>query len=888
MKRRLLLTLTVVLCLFAQHINAQNIEKVQEQLTNFANLYPQEKLHVHTDRNIYGVGETIWYKIYNVVGWENNLSVLSNIGYVELINPAGEIVAKKVNAIFSGIGVGDIELVDSLVEGSYRLRTYTNWMKNSDPDYFFEKVISIGNVRSDNVMTNTTTITEDGVTYYVVELSNISGTAWPKTTVNYQFTDNNKVVDKGKENLDGKGQIRIKVTEKNKGKDLTLSFNNPEKRPVKKQITTKAYFSENSIQVFAEGGHVIGDELNKIAFKALNPQGKGVKAKIYVFSSAKDTIASIETNELGMGSAACYVSKDGEYTVLAKFSDNSEKTIPFPAITKSGYGITINQSNNSKLFAQVNLTEDKINSEDIYMVVQHIGHVFYIAKQKASSKNVLFTLPKDKLPSGVFTLSVMNKDFNPLLERVVFHLGKERLMPMQASLDKPSYTKRSKVVSEIEVGNADDSVKLAALSASVINLTKYGKDLPDDVSILSSLLLNANVKGFIEKPAYYFNEDGSVKIGELDNLLLTQAWRKIVWAELDSLNKAPKYAPEKGISISGYARKIGRKAPVPQAKIQLVPTHNFMDYIDTTANAEGKFVFNDLVFPDSIKFLISAKDEKGKNNIDITLVPEDNPEVNFDRNRPLILNDINSKFRDQLLAGKKFYQQLENKGLMDKVNEIEEIVVTATRPKAAENSANMNGPGNADQVLSADDLANCSSLEMCLNGRLTGVLFSQGKALNTRGMGEMQIILDGMYVEADMLGTIVPQDVQSVEVLRNVNYTTIYGSNGANGLIIITSKTGRDASRGNSKPKGLLSIQPKGISILREFFKPAYEAESTNQFDMDLRTTIHWEPGIVTDENGKASFNFYTSDETGTYRITIEGIDFEGRLIRKLIDFEVK
>ncbi|MFZ4261549.1 hypothetical protein ACFRAE_05870 [Sphingobacterium sp. HJSM2_6] len=887
MKRRFLLVQAFILCLLAQ-LSAQNIEKTQEQLTNFANLYPQEKLHIHTDRNVYGVGETIWYKLYNVVGWENNLSVLSNIGYVELISPAGEVVAKKVNAIFSGIGVGEIELVDSLVEGSYRMRSYTNWMKNSDPDYFFEKVINIGNVRSDNVMTNTTTITEEGVTYYVVELSNLSETAWPKTAVTYQFTDNGKVVDKGKENLDSKGQIRIKVTEKNKGKDLTLSFNNPEKRPVKKQITTKAYFSENSIQVFAEGGHVIGDELNKIAFKALNPQGKGIKAKVYLLSSAKDTIASIETNELGMGSAPCYIAKDGQYSVLAKFADNSEKSIPFPQITTSGYGISINQSNSSKLFAQVNLTEDKINSEDLYIVAQHLGHVFYIAKQKASNKNVLFTLPKEKLPSGVFTLSVMNKDFNPLLERVVFHLAKERIMPMQTKLDKPTYGKRSKVTSEIEVGNAEDTVKLAAISASVINLTKYGKDLTDDVSMLSSLLLSSNIKGFLEKPAYYFNEDGSVKTTELDNLLMTQAWRKIVWTTLDSLNKEPKYAPEKGINIAGYARKIGRKAPVPNAKIQLVPTHNFMDYIDTMANEEGKFVFNDLVFPDSIKFLISAKDEKGKNNIDITLVPEDNPEVNYERNRPLILNDINTKFRDQLLAGKKFYQQLENKGLMDKVNEIEEIVVTATRPKAAENSANMNGPGNADQVLSADDLSTCSSLEMCLNGRLTGVLFSQGKALNTRGMGEMQIILDGMYVEADMLGSIVPQDVQSVEVLRNVNYTTIYGSNGANGLIIITSKTGRDASRGNSKPKGLLSIQPKGISILREFFKPAYEAESTNQFDIDLRTTIHWEPGIVTDEHGKASFNFYTSDEIGTYRITIEGIDFEGRLIRKLIDFEVK
>ena len=152
----------------------------------------------------------------------------------------------------------------------------------------------------------------------------------------------------------------------------------------------------------------------------------------------------------------------------------------------------------------------------------------------------------------------------------------------------------------------------------------------------------------------------------------------------------------------------------------------------------------------------------------------------------------------------------------------------------------------------------------------------------------MQVVLDGMYVEGDMLSMINPADVQSVEVLRNVNYTSIYGSYGGNGLIIITSKTGADAMRSNYRPKGIVTVQPKGLHVNKTFYKPVYEPDSETILRQDLRTTIHWEPNIITDENGKATFDFYTSDEQGDYLITIEGLDFNGKLGRETFTIEVK
>ena len=65
----------------------QTLDAFQSNMENYVEQRPQEKLHVHTDREIYGAGETIWYKIYATIGLENNLSILSNIGYLELLDP---------------------------------------------------------------------------------------------------------------------------------------------------------------------------------------------------------------------------------------------------------------------------------------------------------------------------------------------------------------------------------------------------------------------------------------------------------------------------------------------------------------------------------------------------------------------------------------------------------------------------------------------------------------------------------------------------------------------------------------------------------------------------------------------------------------------------------
>jgi hypothetical protein len=122
------------------------LEKLLKQLAKITANYPQEKVHLHLDKPYYAIGEDIWLKAYLVNAEKNEPSFLSKVMYVDLINDKNQITKKLVMKIENGHANGNIHLVDSLNAGNYRIRAYTNYMRNYDEHFFFEKFITIGNV----------------------------------------------------------------------------------------------------------------------------------------------------------------------------------------------------------------------------------------------------------------------------------------------------------------------------------------------------------------------------------------------------------------------------------------------------------------------------------------------------------------------------------------------------------------------------------------------------------------------------------------------------------------------------------------------------------------------------------------------------------------------
>lgn len=118
---------------------------LQNSVENYTKNNLQEKLYVHTDKNFYVANEICWFKIYNVDAIFNKPLNISKVAYVELIDNNNKAVWQEKIALNEGTGNGSILIPSAIVTGNYTLRAYTNWMKNFNASFFFEKKISILN-----------------------------------------------------------------------------------------------------------------------------------------------------------------------------------------------------------------------------------------------------------------------------------------------------------------------------------------------------------------------------------------------------------------------------------------------------------------------------------------------------------------------------------------------------------------------------------------------------------------------------------------------------------------------------------------------------------------------------------------------------------------------
>jgi TonB-linked SusC/RagA family outer membrane protein len=112
--------------------------------------------------------------------------------------------------------------------------------------------------------------------------------------------------------------------------------------------------------------------------------------------------------------------------------------------------------------------------------------------------------------------------------------------------------------------------------------------------------------------------------------------------------------------------------------------------------------------------------------------------------------------------------------------------------------------GSIAQV-QADDLKDLGAprIEQALSGRLAGVqvLSTTGEPgeapqIRIRGVGSISASTEPLYVidgfPGDNLQMINPNDIETIDVLKDASATAIYGSRGANGVVIITTKRGKE------------------------------------------------------------------------------------------------
>ena len=127
----------------------QGLRNITGKFSRFCKSVPFEDIYLHSDKDVYMAGEYLWFSTYLFDRQSSSLSSGSSYAYIELLNSENQPVSQVRIRLENGTGSGGLILPDSLSNGDYTLRAYTNWMKNFLPDGCFMKTIKIYNLFSE-------------------------------------------------------------------------------------------------------------------------------------------------------------------------------------------------------------------------------------------------------------------------------------------------------------------------------------------------------------------------------------------------------------------------------------------------------------------------------------------------------------------------------------------------------------------------------------------------------------------------------------------------------------------------------------------------------------------------------------------------------------------
>lgn len=801
MKNIYLLFFFLALAITTQAQQSQTLESSLNRLADYHAQFPREKVYLHIDKPYYSIGDQIWFKAYVTVGAYNYLSSLSKILYVELINDEDDIVLSRRLPVVAGITFGDFLLTDTVATGNYRIRAYTNWMRNFNDRYFFDRDIKIGNALN------------------------------------------------------------------NSPEAEQASFR--QKKTRNKRRPNQQADSQNEILIFSDTHNLIAGTLNKLVYQ-IKDRSHALPIKGSLIDSEAKVVLTFEPPSNAIGNFSFLPESGRSYRLLIEFNDGTSKETVLPEVNSQGYTLETNAWGPRQLFVRISQS-DSTKTDPLVLVVQKEGKVFYAVKIKPAGAQTSLSIPKNDLPMGLIELSLFTESMEIIARKNVFVHNNTRELPLSITSNKESYGTRERVHVNLK-SNVNDSIRVGSFSVSVIDVDQIPRDSSNLSSIVSYLTLNSEASSSVQSPVYYFSGEDIKKKAELDDLVQTFEMENI-WEMLD---QQVRFKPEQDLHISGQVTKRNGQ-PVPRAHVMVMSPGTLL--VDTIADDNGRFNFDQLLFYENTSFVVQARDEKGKRNVEILLNEVPRQSVSSRKDASSVDLRVDTSLNHYIENSKERFDNLLKNGKMANGILLEDVNIEVEKKNPAENSSNLNGPGNADQVLSEEDLSTCSSLMVCLQGRLTGVVFKQGIPYSTRSPNQpMQVILDGMYMEGDILSTIPPMDVAAIEVLRTPGNLGIYGSMGGGGIIIVTTKIGGGNYSSNLYTPGIVTFSPQGFYEISEFASPDYSKVEENTNEPDLRSTIYWNPNITTDENGEASFDFYTADRKGRYLIIVEGVDLNGRL----------
>ena len=667
---------------------------------------------------------------------------------------------------------------------------------------------------------------------------------------------------------------------------------------------------ESSIQFLPESGNLINNKLNVIAFKTLNGLGLPENIIGIIKNNKGDSVSSFKTIHDGMGKFQFVPLLGQKYTAYWTDVLGIKHNTPLPIAEEVGVNLNVEPGRSNRIFHVQRTKDAPASMQQLNLVGQMNGSILFMAKLNLTDKeSITSTLPLNKMLTGILKLTLFDANNSPLCERQLFVKNEDYKLNTTITIDTLNTLKRGKNVYEIEL--KDTTYASYSLSITDANTNQF-----NDNNIVSHLLLNGELAGHVNNPAYYFSSNADSVANHLDLVMLTNGWSRYNWKVILS-NATPdlKYARDSVYqTLNGKIADYGSKKPKKLETINLifVAKDSSNNMITLPVMEDGSFTSANAMLYDTTKIYYKVNGTTALSNKNITIEND-----LFKPDSKLVL-DFSKSTQDT--AGLSQLQSIINEQLksdaLNKNNSLKEVTVFSkqkTRLKeldkkytfgifSGESAAafDMSTLENASHTIDIFDFltGKIPGLEV---GNSVGGTFTEG-VINYRG-GTPSFYLNEMPIQTSQLRNINLSDIAYVKVLTqfigglNNSFATTTKEvmiNGKNTLV--TSSTDNHASNvaiamytkklddllADSKRFNTSGMDYKpyvGYISHKEFYTPNY-AEKSQENLKDLRTTLLWNPWINLDKtHQKVKVEFYNNDVTKNFRLVLEGMDSKGKLV---------
>jgi hypothetical protein len=812
------------------------LSDLKSKIKSFNEGQPEDRVYLQFDKPMYKPGETIWFSAFVRNGVDLKASEKSEILYVELIDPKGN-VSQKVNLIAQkGKTNAEFEIGKNMMGGLYKVKAYTNWQKNSKT--FFEKEIQV----QKNVLPRLKMKLEFQRKAYgpgddvIAKLDLNSLANMPLVDHEFKYVamlnGKNILTKNFSTNEIGEAYVKFELPEELATNDGLLNIMiDYEGRTESISRSIPITLGNIDLSFFPEGGDLVEGLETNVAFKAVNEFGKPADIEGVVKDNKGRIVSEFTSFHNGMGAFEFEPKIGGDYKVFITKPAGIKKAYTLPERMSRGWVLNIEDVDDENMVVVVNSTED----ETMSLMCQVRGKDYFSREVNITRGRNEIKVPLKKFPIGVAQITLFDGRDIERAERLVF-VNQDKKLNIEIKTNKDKYLPREKVQMTLKVTDERGLPVPANLSMSVVDdkLLSFADDKSSN--ILTSLLLEQDILSKVEEPRFYFDPKEEKAEEALDFLLMTDGWRRFTWEEVMEENQpAMAYAGEKAIVSGNVFGNDGN--PLAGATIKL--------------NQGGKTI---------------KTDAKGKYTL-----------KNVELYNPFYATVTSSGHQNQSLYIQTYSNSYDVH--MYKPNKYAYSSRTKHRAVGGANKAANNMPaavnGAIGNVMLMDDAVAMEEPMMVMDAviveeaeegdkeeRLEN-LMDDFKALEKNND---QPKADKGEVEKEMAALDFEDEEQMEEIV-------------VQGKIVAFDFDRRDK---DEKKKGKARFfdnnrnqqQRANVKYHRAkvFPKVNYASQPTAEVRTDFRETIFWDGNVEVKNNGIAYVEFYNNDDVSSFRTTVEGL----------------